>query len=176
MTSIKGQILDTRLENVQDLENINSIRKQITQEKTNNDISAKRDTNHSEKHESVSKKIDNQNTENENEIMRKTNDTVQDKDKSKETEKIITLPDDNDKSVNTEEIIKLSDNNDKNVNTEEIRIVAVDKVNERNIFNKISYKRIQKIVIYRDNVDKKLKSPILVKGLFIIQVDLSGFI
>ncbi|KAF7388076.1 hypothetical protein HZH66_010843 [Vespula vulgaris] len=106
-----GQILDTRLENVQDLENINSIRKQITQEKTNNDISAKRDTNHSEKHESVSKKIDNQNTENENEIMRKTNDTVQDKDKSKETEKIITLPDDNDKSVNTEEI----------------RIVAVDK-------------------------------------------------
>lgn len=37
-------------------------------------------------------------------------------------------------------------------------------------------KEFKKIVIYRDNVDKTLKSTILVKGLFIIQVDLSGFI
>ncbi|XP_043677565.1 ELKS/Rab6-interacting/CAST family member 1-like [Vespula pensylvanica] len=73
---ITSLVLDTRLENVQDLEKIHSIRKQITQENMNNDISAKRDTNHSEKHESVSRNIDNQNTENENEIMRKANDTV----------------------------------------------------------------------------------------------------
>lgn len=91
MISIKGQVLDTRLENVQDLEN------------SNNDICVTRNINYSQKYESFSKDIDCQNTKHENGIICKTNnikDTcaeipVQDNDKSKKSEEIVILPDDN---------------------------------------------------------------------------------
>ncbi|XP_047361774.1 ELKS/Rab6-interacting/CAST family member 1-like isoform X2 [Vespa velutina] len=115
-----GQVFNTTLENVQDLEKIKSTKKEIIQERIDNDISVTR--NHSKKYESFSIDIDYQNTKHENEIIHKTDKTedtsvsievpVQDNDKSRKPEEIMILPDDNDKDINTEEIKILPDDND----------------------------------------------------------------
>ncbi|KAL2718924.1 ELKS/Rab6-interacting/CAST family member 1-like isoform X1 [Vespula squamosa] len=136
VTSIKGQVLDTRLENVQDSEKINSMKKKIIQEKTDDDISSSKD-------------IDHQNRKNENEII-----ILDDNDNSIKPEEIIILPRDNDKSVNIEDIKTVLNDKDLSNEKKQKRDLEEKLQNEKQHLTKLKETEEQQISYLKDALQK----------------------
>ncbi|XP_046830898.1 ERC protein 2-like isoform X2 [Vespa crabro] len=123
-----GQVCNTRLENVQDLEKIKSARKEIIQERI---------INKTDKTEDTSIEV-----------------PVQDNDKSKKPKEIMILSDDNDKDVNTEEIKILQDDNDLSNEKKQKRDLEEKLQNAKQHLTKLKENGEQQISFLKDALQK----------------------